>query len=66
METVEDALQGANDIIAEWVSDDAEIRKHLRALFVQCADVVSSAAKKDPEDTVYRNYYAFRAAVCKV
>ncbi len=66
VETVEDALQGANDIIAEWVSDDAEIRKHLRALFVQCADVVSSAAKKDPEDTVYRNYYAFRAAVCKV
>ncbi len=66
VETAEAALAGANDIIAEWISDDAAIRKHLRALFVQCADVVSVAAKKEPEDTVYRNYYNFRAAVCKV
>ncbi len=64
--TVEDALAGASDIIAEWISDDAAIRKHLRALFVQCADVVSAAAKKDPEDSVYRNYYNFCAPVCKI
>ena len=66
VETAADALAGASDIIAEWISDDAAIRKHLRALFVQCADVVSVAAKKDPEDTVYRNYYNFSAPVCKV
>ena len=32
VETVEDALQGANDIIAEWISDDAAVRKSLREL----------------------------------
>ncbi|MBR7186081.1 MAG: RNA-binding transcriptional accessory protein [Clostridia bacterium] len=66
VETVEAALAGASDIIAEWISDDAEVRKHLRALFVQCADVVSCAAKKNPGDSVYRNYYTFVSPVCKV
>ncbi len=66
VETAEQALAGASDIVAEMISDNAEVRKHLRALFVQCADIVSSAAKKDPEDTVYRNYYAFRSPVCRV
>ncbi len=66
VETVSDALAGANDIIAERISDDAEIRKRLRNLFIQCADVVTSAAKKGQEDTVYRNYYAFTSPVCKV
>ncbi len=66
VESVEAALLGANDIIAEWISDNADIRKHLRALFVQCADIVSESAKKDPEDTVYRNYYHYISPVCKV
>ncbi len=66
VETAEAALAGASDIIAEWISDNAEIRKALRAFFVKYADVVSEAAKKDPEDTVYRNYYRFTAPVCKV
>ncbi len=66
VESVEDALAGASDIIAEWVSDDAEIRKHLRALFVQCADILSAPAKKDTEDSVYRNYYHFTSPVCRI
>ncbi len=60
VETVEDALQGANDIIAEWISDDAAIRKSLRELYLRRAMLVSKAADKEPEDTVYRLYYDFK------
>ena len=64
--SVEEALAGASDIIAETISDDADVRKTLRELYNEWADVVSVAAKKDPEDTVYRNYYAFTAPVNKI
>ncbi|MDE7296256.1 MAG: RNA-binding transcriptional accessory protein [Clostridia bacterium] len=64
--TAEEALAGAADIIAEQISDDAEIRKALRELYMNRADITSVAAKKDPEDTVYRNYYAFVSPVSKV
>ena len=63
VESEEDVLAGASDIIAETISDDAEIRKALRELYFEWADLLSSAAKKDQEDTVYRNYYAFSAPV---
>ena len=66
VESVEDALAGAGDIVAEWISDDADVRKALRNFFVKYASVVTEAAKKDPEDTVYRNYYRFSSPVCKV
>ena len=66
VETVEDALQGANDIIAEMISDDAEIRKTLRELYLRRANLVSVAADKEPEDSVYRLYYEFNASVAKV
>ena len=64
--SVEEALAGASDIIAEMISDDADVRKDLRELYLKWADVVSVAAKKDPEDTVYRNYYAFSSPVEKI
>ena len=57
VETVEDALAGASDIIAEWVSDDADIRKTLRQLFEAKGVLTSQAAKE--EDSVYRLYYDF-------
>ena len=60
VETVEDALQGANDIIAELISDDAALRKILRSLYLRRATLVSKAADKEPEDTVYRLYYDFK------
>ncbi|MCI8910242.1 MAG: RNA-binding transcriptional accessory protein, partial [Oscillibacter sp.] len=66
VETVEDALRGAGDIIAEWISDDAEVRRMLRDLWWRQAVLTSRAAKKDPEDSVYRLYYSFSAAVSKV
>ena len=61
VESVEDALQGAGDIIAEWISDDADIRKLLRELVWRKGYLVSSAAAKEPEDTVYRLYYDFKS-----
>ena len=61
VETVQDALQGASDIIAERISDDADIRKLLRELVWKRGYLISAAAAKDPEDTVYRLYYDFRS-----
>ncbi len=57
VETAEDALQGANDIIAEIVSDDAAIRKTLRGLLMRQGRLKSTAVKD--EDSVYRLYYDF-------
>ena len=53
--TVEDALQGAMDIIAETVSDDAAVRGKLKALYHRECTVATKAAKE--EDSVYRMYY---------
>ena len=59
------AIQGAMDIIAEDISDDADIRKKLRALAGEKGEMVSKAA--DPEEeTVYMNYYDYSEPVPKV
>lgn len=56
--TPEDALQGALDIIAEDISDNAEIRKRLRYVAFENGNLVSKAA--DPESqSVYENYYDY-------
>ena len=65
VETAEDALQGASDIIAEEISDNADIRKELRELFLRRGMLVSKAAQKEPEDSVYRLYYDFKVPVGK-
>lgn len=64
VETVEDALQGASDIIAEQISDDAAIRKSLRALISRQGQLVSRAATED--DSVYRLYYDFTQSVVRL
>ena len=61
VETAEDALQGAGDIIAEDISDDAGVRKTLREFMLRRSELVTSAAKE--EDSVYRLYYDFRQSV---
>ena len=66
VETTEAALQGASDIIAEQISDDANIRKLLRELVWKKGCLVSTAAAKEPEDTVYRLYYDFKAPLNRV
>ena len=65
VETIEDALAGASDIIAEQISDDAELRKSLRAMMQKRALCQSRAAKPD-EDSVYRLYYEFNQPVAKL
>ncbi|MCI9120711.1 MAG: RNA-binding transcriptional accessory protein [Oscillibacter sp.] len=57
VETAEDALAGASDIVAETLSDDADLRKVLRALLAKNGSLHSEAALE--EDTVYRLYYNF-------
>ena len=64
--TAEEALAGASDIVAERISDDAAVRKALREYWMKYGEISSAAAKKNPEDTVYRNYYAFTSPVAKV
>ncbi len=63
--TPEEALQGALDIIAENVSDNAEIRKRIRNLCWHNATVVSKAADEEKE-SVYTIYYEFEEAVSKI
>ncbi len=63
VETVEDALQGAMDIIAEIISDNAEHRKEIREITTKTGFLQSKAATD--EDSVYRIYYDFTEPVTK-
>ena len=62
--TVEEALAGASDIIAEAVSDDAGVRQKLRDVIAKNAKVGSAAAKE--EDSVYRLYYQFEQPMSRL
>ena len=62
---VKTALQGAMDIIAEDISDDADIRKKLRALAGTKGEMVSKASDPDAE-SVYQTYYEYSEPVSKV
>ena len=64
VETVADALQGANDIVAEWISDDAAIRRSLRELLEKRGTLRSLAATE--EDNVYRLYYDFEQPLSRL
>ena len=64
VETIADALQGANDIIAEWISDDAAVRKSLRELLERRGTLRSLAATE--EDSVYRLYYDFEQSLSRL
>ena len=65
VETVEDALAGANDIIAEDLSDDAAIRKALREL-VGRKGVLTCHADAPETDSVYRLYYEFSQPISRL
>jgi uncharacterized protein len=60
--TAEEALQGASDILAEAIADQAEIRSHLKTYFSQVGEFVSQMKSKDPEGStkfeMYRHYQA--------
>ena len=65
VETVEDALTGASDIIAEMISDDADIRKALRLKMERQAIITVQASDPDA-DSVYRLYYNFTSPVSRL
>ncbi len=63
--TTKEAYQGACDIIAEIISDNADYRKHIREIYISDAVLISEAADEE-EKTVYEMYYKFEEAVNKI
>ena len=63
--TVSDALEGANDIIAEYISDEADYRIYVRNLTMKKGRIVS-AAKDEGTESVYEMYYAFDESISKL
>lgn len=60
VESIDNALQGARDIIAEWVSENQNIRKRLRNLFERNAFVNSKVvSKKEIEGQKYKDYFNY-------
>lgn len=64
-ESADEALQGAMDIIAEDISDNAELRKALRDLYFKKGKITSAAAAEDANE-VYKNYFEYSEAVCTI
>ena len=62
--SVQEAIEGAKDIIAELVSDDAQARQMLRTLFERTAMLTTAAATE--EDSVYSMYYDYSEPVSKI
>lgn len=65
VETIEDAIQGAKDIIAEYVADNAEYRTAIRNMVAK-QGILMSEAKDKETSTVYDNYYEFSESVAKI
>ncbi|MCO6493073.1 MAG: RNA-binding transcriptional accessory protein [Phaeodactylibacter sp.] len=64
--TVEEALQGARDIIAEWVSEDEKARNKVRFLFRKGAVIRSKVARgKEEEGAKYRDYFEYEEPLKK-
>jgi len=67
VETEEDALSGARDIIAEWVSDNAELRKKLRKIFSKNGILYSKKTKKEGDEAlVYENYADYSEPIAEI
>lgn len=63
--TVEEALQGARDIIAENISDEADHRLYIRNITME-EGVITAAAKDEKAESVYEMYYQFEEPVKKI
>jgi len=67
VKTADDALQGARDIIAETINEDATVRAKMRKLFEDSATVQSKVlADKETEGIKYKDYYDFSEPVSKI
>lgn len=66
VETVEDALAGARDIMAEWMSENVSVRNKLRQFFSKEAVAVSKVVKgKEEEGEKFNGYFNFSEKLCK-
>lgn len=63
--TVEDAIAGAMDIIAESISDEADYRIYIRKVTMQ-EGVITSVAKDEKVESVYEMYYNFEEKIAKI
>ena len=67
VKNAKEAIDGARDIIAERISDDAELRKKLRRIFVRNGEISSKLAKTDKEGAeVYEMYAEYKEAVSEI
>ena len=65
VKTVADAINGAKDIIAEDISDDADYRTYIRNITFEEGKIISKA-KEENAESVYEMYYNFEEEVCKI
>ena len=67
VEKVEDALQGARDIIAEWISESQDARGKIRSVFQRNAVIISKVKKKKEEEGAkYRDYFDFSEPLSRI
>lgn len=59
VQTIEDAWQGATDIVAEWINEHLEVREKLRDLFLNHSTITTKKTSKVKERTNYEDYYEF-------
>ncbi len=65
--SVEDALQGARDIMAEWISENADARNRMRNLFERDAIITAKVKKKkEDEGAKYRDYFDFSESLSRI
>lgn len=67
VKSVDEALQGASDVMAEWISENADVRNAIRKVFEKEAVVVSKVKKnKEAEGAKYRDYFDFSEELRKI
>lgn len=63
--TIEEVIQGAKDILAETISDEADYRMHIREMTVRDG-IITSTAKDEETQSVYEMYYSFEEKINKI
>ena len=66
VETIEDAITGAKDIIAEDISDSADIREIVKNVYNKEAEIISTKGKEEDERQIYKMYYEFKDTISKI
>ena len=66
VETIEDAITGAKDIIAEDISDSADIREIVKNVYNKKAEIISTKGKEEDERQIYKMYYDFKDTISKI